>query len=127
VRFLVDNALSPAVAEELRRGGHDATHVRDYGLQSADDEAICSRGADEDRIIVSADTDFGGILALAGRRKPSIILVRRASGRRPSQQATVLLSNLPDLADALLHGCTVVLEDARVRVRLLPIGGEADA
>jgi len=124
VRFLVDNALSPTVAEELRQSGHDAVHVRDYGLHAAEDDVICARAADEDRIVVSADTDFGDLLALASSRKPSIILMRRASGRRPPQQAALLLSNLPALADALLQGCIVVLEEARIRVRLLPIGGE---
>jgi predicted nuclease of predicted toxin-antitoxin system len=32
MRFLIDNALSPAVAQALNKAGHDATHVRDYGL-----------------------------------------------------------------------------------------------
>jgi len=37
MRFLIDNAFSPTVSVELKKLGHDFIHVRDIGLQDAED------------------------------------------------------------------------------------------
>jgi predicted nuclease of predicted toxin-antitoxin system len=94
VKFLIDNSLSPLLSEALQTADHDSVHVRDYGLQKSGEEVIFDRAANEDRVVVSTDTDFGTILVNRQAVKPSVILFRGESPHRPELQAALLLSRL---------------------------------
>ena len=123
MKLLIDNALSPDVARGLSAAGHYAIHVRDIGLGPAADSVIFDRAAAEDLIVISADTDFGTLLAIRQSCKPSVVLFRGATPRRPADQLTLLLANLPRVEGDLLTGAIVIIEPARIRIRALPISG----
>ena len=73
VRLLIDANLSPRVAATLRDAGHEAVHVTDIGMLAASDDAILPHAAAAGQVIVSADTDFGELLAVAGAVRPSVV------------------------------------------------------
>lgn len=93
-----------------------------WGIQHATDDEIFSRAATDDRIVVSADTDFGGLAVRQARRPPSVILLRRGTDRRPQRQAALLMANLPAIEADLRTGCIVVIEEGRLRIRRLAEG-----
>jgi len=121
VRFLVDECLSVRLAGMLTTAGHDAIHVFDCGLSGQPDEQVLARAADDGRVLLSADTDFGEILARTQAPIPSVILFRRAN-QSPDALLPVLLANLEPIAEDLEKGAFVVIAEERLRIRPLPMG-----
>lgn len=109
MRFLLDNNLSPKLAEPLRTAGHDVVHVGDIALQRATDETVIDAARTDGRVLVSADTDFGTLLARSHAAAPSFLLMRRASGRRAADQAALILDNLDAVRAEIETGAVVVL------------------
>lgn len=89
-------------------------------MAAADDDAIIELAKSENRVVISVDTDFGGLMTMRRAIKPSIILFRRLLDYEPDHLVELLNKNLADIVEALEEGSIVVLDEARARIRLLP-------
>ena len=99
MKFLIDNALSPALAALLQQAGHDAIHVRSIGLQHADDDVIFDRAANrvaEHRIFAPHPVTPGSYIARDVVPDPGVVLAMQPALDRVHQlQATDLGVSLP--------------------------------
>jgi len=123
MRLLVDGCVDIRVGKWLRDRGHDALHLAEQGLERLPDEEIFRKAAAEGRCIVTFDLDFGEIAALTRGAEASVILLRLAD---PGWERVVerLSSVLAVSAAAIAEGAVITVEEARHRVRSLPIGTE---
>jgi predicted nuclease of predicted toxin-antitoxin system len=122
MRLLLDNNLSARIGYLLEAEGWDVVHVRSLGLHAAPDRVVLDAARRDGRILISADTDFGALLAATHATEPSVVLVRRVVGRRAEVLAGLLVANLPPIDDDLRQGSIVVIGDDSLRIRRLPIG-----
>jgi predicted nuclease of predicted toxin-antitoxin system len=92
-------------------------------MHAAKDEEILALALKEDRIVISADSDFGTLLALQEAARPSFILFRETNLLRAPDCLDLLLPALTALAPELLSGCVAAFRSSRLRVRKLPFSG----
>jgi predicted nuclease of predicted toxin-antitoxin system len=121
MKLLVDANLSPMVAEGLIDAGFDATHVAALGLLTASDEEIFDRAARDGLVVVTADSDFGMLLARRRATSPSVVHLRHVAEQPPAAHLALLVANLPAIADDLDRGVIASLSPSRLAIRDLPL------
>lgn len=121
MRFLIDENLSPRLADLLGKEGHDTVHVRNLDAAGANDEDVLAIAVRDARVVVSADTDFGALLAHSRATSPSVILVRALVDRRPPELAGIIAANLLAIHEHLDAGAIAVFGRDGIRVRRLPL------
>ena len=114
MKFLIDNNLSPVLENLLISEGFDAIHVGSLKLSAASDQEIFLMAFNENRIIISSDTDFGYILSNWKHSLPSVILFRQLS-TSPSVQILYLKQVFQKFESELSKGCILVVEPGKVR------------
>jgi predicted nuclease of predicted toxin-antitoxin system len=72
-------------------------------------------------VIITADTDFGSLLAQGRKSEPSVVLVRELLSLPVAKQGQLLAANLDQVREVLMKGAIVVFSLTDIRVRPLPV------
>ncbi len=89
MRFKLDENLPLEAAEVLINAGHDAHTVYQEKLNGASDSEISAVCKNEQRILITLDTDFCNILNYPPKEYPGIIVIRTMDQSKPSVLAYV--------------------------------------
>ena len=120
MRLIADVHISPRTVQFLNSSGHDVVAIHSILPADSPDRDIVRMAAVLDRVVLTQDLGFSGILASTRAKKPSLVSLRLS---RPLVDNVNLRLRqvLPALEDAVAKGVIATVEDDRVRVRTLPL------
>lgn len=120
MKLLLDMNLSPTWVSVLNAAGHEAVHWSDVGEAGASDKLILTWAKARKYVVLSHDLDFGAILAATAADAPSVLQLRFAD-LSPEHATRLVLDVLKTFAPHLHDGALVSVDEARSRVRVLPL------
>lgn len=123
MKALLDMPVTPHLRTVLEARGHEGVHAAAFGMERAPDRERRATARREDRVVITADTDFPRLLALSMASGPGVILFR--GGSYSDDQMCALLRRVLDAVppERLMHSICVV-DQKGIRVRELPISGD---
>jgi predicted nuclease of predicted toxin-antitoxin system len=119
VKVKIDENLAAAHRHVLAEASHDVTDVHQEALAGASDEDLWARVCEEDRLLVTLDTDFADVRLFAPGTHPGIVLLRTT---HPSVAVVgaILRRVLDEQPLESLAGCLAVADESRTRIRRPP-------
>lgn len=120
MKLLVDMNLSPDWVAVLGQAGWKAVHWSSVGDLRAADTEIMAWAKQNGSVVFTHDLDFGTILALTQAEGPSVIQVR-TQDVTPSAIGKLVINALRQFQLQLEQGALIVLDEATVRARVLPL------
>lgn len=113
MKVLLDSCVSGHAAEAIREAGHDVAWAGDWPSDPGDDE-ILRVAAEESRVLVTIDKDFGELVIVRGAFHAGLI---RLVGFRAGEQGAAVVRLLAAYEAELAASANLTAEPWRVRVR----------
>ncbi len=120
MRFPLNMNLPRELGRRLAGAGHQCRHAGDVGLSRAGDREIVEVAREAGEAILTHDLDYGNLLAFSGAPGPSVVTFRLRKARAAAL-AAALIAAWEQVGEPIEGGAIVVIGDATVRVRRLPM------
>lgn len=117
MKLLIDNCISRRVAEALRDRGYEVESVADWPSDPGD-RAILAYAAQNGRVVVTADGDFGELVVFERLASAGVIIFERDIV--PPDHAAACVRALATYGADLLAGAVVIVTTDRIRARRPP-------
>ena len=120
MKLVIDMNLSPDWVAVLQRHGFQAVHWSTVGNPRAVDAEIMAWARATGHVVFTHDLGFGALLVVTADQGPSVVQVR-TQDVTPGHLERLLVAALQAHAGALEDGALVTVDEARTRVRILPL------
>ena len=116
MRFLIDRCAGTALASWLRSQGHDVVESRELGADPGD-RVLLELAAQQSRILITIDTDFGQLVFLHGQTHAGLIRVPDV----PSADRVAIVKDLFErFATEIEGGAIITVRGGKVRISQSP-------
>lgn len=120
MKILLDMNLSPDLVGSFSAYNIEARHWVSVGKATAKDSEIMEFARESGYIVFTHDLDFGAILAATQAEAPSVIQVR-TQNIMSDKLVEIVVGVLIENEAALKDGALITINEAKERVRLLPL------
>jgi predicted nuclease of predicted toxin-antitoxin system len=116
MKFKVDENLPVEAAESLRHAGHDAVTVTEQHLEGSPDLDIAFICQEEERALITLETDFADIRAYPPKQYPGLIVLRLR--RQDKHYILKILDHLITvLSSEQLENLLWIVDETHIRIR----------
>jgi len=120
MKLLLDQGLPRSSAEILRNKGWDIQHTGEIGMSRATDRQILEYARDEQRIVITLDSDFHAILAVENLNSPSVVRIRQ-EGLRGPELAELVEKIWSRIGQQLENGAMATITEKAMRIKKIPL------
>ena len=112
MRFLIDRCAGRLLADWLRKQGHDVVESRELGPDPGD-RALLNWAAQETRILVTIDTDFGELIYLENLSHAGLVRLPDV----PARERQLIMQDLLTRYEMELQGAAIItVRGGRIRI-----------